>query len=142
VKESITAADCRKCGACCVAPYEQDTFCDVTPEDEERLGKKFVRLNVLNSRAIDILAAAIDGANYPSAAIKTKWRESKVGTLKGYRFNTCIALRGSVMHKVSCDVYEDRPRACREAVKPGDRTCREIRRTFKSTIEDLRDVER
>jgi Fe-S-cluster containining protein len=124
-----------------VAPYEQDAFCDVTPEDVGRLGKKFVRLNVLLSRPIDVFAAAIDGADYPSAAIKTKWRESKVGALKGFRFNVCVALRGSVMHKVSCSVYEDRPRVCREAVKPGDRTCREIRRTFKTTIDDLREAD-
>ena len=138
MKEQITAADCRKCGACCVAPYQQDTYCDVTAEDVKRLGKKFVRLNVLNSRPIDIFAAAIDGADFPSAAIKTKWREQKSGTLKGFELNMCIALQGSVMHRVSCSVYENRPRACRKAVMPGDRWCREIRRTFKEKVDDLR----
>lgn len=123
-----------------MAPYEQDAFCDVTPKDVERLGKKFVRLNVLRSRPIDVLAAAIDGADYPSAAIKTKWREQRAGTIKGFRLNMCAALRGSVMHKVSCSVYDDRPHVCREAVKPGDRTCREIRRSFKTTIDDLREA--
>lgn len=137
MKEKLTSEDCRKCGACCVAPYDQDSFCDVMPEDAERLGKKFVRLNVLQSRSIDVLAAAIDGSYYPSGAIKTKWLTPRSGALKGYRFNTCAALRGSVMSNVSCSVYENRPRVCREAVKPGDRACREIRKTFKETIERL-----
>jgi Fe-S-cluster containining protein len=119
----------------------QTAFCDITPGDEKRLRnagqKKFVRLNVLHQRTIDTLAAAIDGARIPYGAIRTKWTEQRSGPFKGFEFCTCVALQGSVMHKTSCSIYASRPNVCREAVKPGDRMCRELRRIFKAKIADL-----
>jgi len=49
-RETITKKTCLSCGACCVSLREQVAYCDVTREDEKRLGKKFVRLNVLYPR--------------------------------------------------------------------------------------------
>lgn len=130
MKERITSATCRSCGACCVSHEDQETYCDVTAADEKRLGKRFVRLHVLRSGPFDMLAAAVDGAEIPPGAIATEWRRQKAGPHAGYEMNACVALRGSVGSRVSCSVYANRPRACRVAVKPGDRVCREIRAAF------------
>ena len=135
-KETITAKTCLSCGACCVSYHDQEVFCDVTPTDEERLGRTFVRLNVLRPRIIDTLGAAIDGRHLPYGAIKTKWRKMRTGPLKGYEVCGCVALQGTVLEKVSCKVYEKRPDACRNAVKPGDKTCRQIRRMVLEKLEE------
>ncbi len=109
VDEEITGETCQSCGLCCVSPYDQPAYVDVTPRDEERLGKRFVRLHV------------IDGS------IATEWRDVKRGPYKGYRMNRCIALRGEVGFGVKCSVYENRPAICRVALVPGDEACRSIR---------------
>lgn len=130
--EKITKETCLSCGACCVSLHDQNAFCDVMTADEKRLGKRFVRLHVLHSHPIDRLAAAIDGrsSEVPHGAIKTEWREQKAGPFKGVEACACIALKGSLFHKVRCSVYDKRPQTCRVAVKPGDRSCRQIREMF------------
>lgn len=133
-RETITAKTCRSCGACCVAPYDQEEFCDVTAADMRRLGMRFVRLNVLQPSTFDVLASAMSGQAHVSA-IRTEWRTQARGPLKGFELNTCAALRGSVMQRVGCRVYPKRPDVCRNAVKPGDKVCREIRQTFARQIE-------
>lgn len=102
--------DCRSCGLCCVSPYAANTYVDVTPRDEEKLGKKFVRLHV------------IDGS------IAVEEVVTKRGPLMGVRMNRCAALRGSVGFAVHCSVYENRPAICRVALMPGDEACLDIRR--------------
>jgi Fe-S-cluster containining protein len=136
MREKITSATCRSCGACCVSLNKQDAFCDITSTDEERLGKRFVRLNVLRPSPIDYFARMFDGAPNPEGVIKTKWLEVKTGPLKGVSVCACIALRGSVMSKASCSVYEKRPKVCRTAVKPGDQSCRDIREMFLQLVGD------
>jgi Fe-S-cluster containining protein len=135
VREVITAETCRSCGACCAVPLDQEMFCDVTPEDEERLGEHFVRRHVLRLPIFDQLLASLDGRSLAPGAIATRWRTQRSGLFKGWEINTCVALRGSVLSRVSCSVYDQRPRACREAVKPGDRMCRTIRRELKEKLD-------
>jgi Fe-S-cluster containining protein len=120
-REIITAATCRSCGACCWSMVDQEYYADVTPEDVERLPKRFVKLHVVQSEE----------------AIATKWQKQAAGPFKGVSACVCAALRGSLMHRVSCSVYENRPRSCRNALQPGDRSCRETRRMFKAAIADL-----
>jgi len=108
--------DCRRCGACCISWEDQETYCDVLEADKRRLSKSFVEKNI------------IDGA------IRTKWKQIRSGPLRGFEMNSCAALRGSVMHRVCCSIYENRPKTCRVAVKPGDRVCKEIRRVFFEAI--------
>lgn len=129
--------DCLTCGVCCVCPRDQEYYCDMTPEDMERLDKKFIKSSVGFMSPFDMLVMAIDGHNIMGGAILTKWRTMRSGPFKSYEINTCKALRGSVMHKVSCSIYENRPEACREAVKPGDKACRDVRRAYIKTIKDL-----
>lgn len=130
-KEKITAKTCLTCGACCVAPFGQDVFCNVTEEDSKLLGKKFVRLHVWQPSLFDRFAHAIDGAEIPWGAITTKTREQKAGPLKGQNLTACAMLEGDVLHKVSCKTYEKRPAVCHTAVVPGDKTCRWIREKVK-----------
>jgi Fe-S-cluster containining protein len=132
--EKVTAKDCLTCGVCCVSLQDQDCFCDLTPEDEERLGAAWVRRNVLRTRLFDFIAS---GGRLPWGAIKTKWRKQQAGPLKGAEMLTCVALRGSILHRVQCSVYEKRPRTCREAVKPGDRTCLWLRREIRRAAEPV-----
>jgi len=88
----ITSADCVKCGACCVSLFDQDRYCDVTEEDEQRLGKKFVRLHVLREKQSigDRLADAVYGRTHVHGAIATKWTTQKTGPLKTFDLCTFI----------------------------------------------------
>lgn len=112
--------DCLTCGACCVAPYDQDAFANVEDKDLLRLGEKLVRLYVHAPIPKGCVTA-------PEIAVATKPRVMTRGPLKGDISCACKALRGNVGHRVSCAIYEQRPRVCRIALKPGDRVCREIR---------------
>jgi Fe-S-cluster containining protein len=132
----MSKPDCRTCGACCVCFEDQTYFCDVTWEDMERLSKRFVQTNIEPTISIaELLYHRLTGKTL-TGAIKTKWEEVKTGPLAGYKLNTCVALRGSVMSRVSCRVYKNRPNTCRIAVKPGDRACLEVRQAFKQAIKD------
>jgi Fe-S-cluster containining protein len=113
----LTSEDCRKCGVCCVSLTEHPEYADVTEKDKARLGQRFVRLNVLQD------------------AIKTEWKTQRTGPFKGVQACSCVALRGSLMSRVSCSVYKVRPEVCKKAVKPGDRTCLRVRQMFRDLIE-------
>lgn len=134
--EKITSADCLKCGACCVSNFGQDAYCNVTPEDEKRLGKKYVRLNVWHPSTFDRLAHAIDGTRIPHGALVTKTRPVGAGPLKGVLLTTCVALEGSVSHRVKCRIYDKRPAVCHTAVVPGDRNCRSLRRQLRDLAKE------
>lgn len=141
-RETISAKTCRSCGVCCVAPGSQNVFCDITKEDAERLGRKFVRLHVLQPSMFDLLATRIDIAigNHhllPFGAIKTRWVEQESGPFETYQFNQCVCLEGSLMKKTSCSIYAKRPGTCKTAVKPGDKQCRRLRRVFKDRIKAI-----
>ena len=128
--------DCRSCGACCVSFEDQGYFCDVDDDDLAKLSRAFVRKNV-EMFACPQLLGLLAHTNYVCGAIMTKWVEVKSGPLKDYELNVCRALRGSVMSKVSCSIYKNRPRTCKIAVSPGSRACREVRRAFKNAIDEI-----
>jgi len=127
--------DCLTCGACCVSVFDQEAFADVTPSDCERLGVRWVRRNVLFPSFFDMTLMAIDGRGV-FGAIQTKWRTQRAGPLKDCSVCSCTALRGSVMNRVSCRVYDKRPEVCRTAVKPGDRACKDIRKHMLRVIQE------
>lgn len=129
--------NCRTCGVCCVCPQDMGVYCDLEPEDVNRLSRPFVEKNVLFCPPLDLLAMIIDGRKISGGAIRTEWRTMKSGPFRDYEMNTCVALRGSVMHRVSCSIYKNRPRACHIAVVPGDLSCLEIRKAFRRAIKDL-----
>lgn len=127
-RSDSTVPDCLTCGICCVAPYDQEAYADVTAEDCKLLGRSWVFRNVMFPSLFDNLLAAIDSQRLVFGAIKTKWRLQRSGPLKGRSACTCIALRGTLGKKVHCSVYDKRPMVCQKAVVPGDRTCRRVRR--------------
>lgn len=129
-REVLTSKDCRACGLCCVAPHDQEAYADITEKDMKRLGARFVRLHVIQPRIFDRFANALDGHRTLDGIIKTKNLRQKAGPLRGWHVFTCVALRGSVKHQVSCSVYEKRPSVCRDVMVPGDSNCLEVRREF------------
>ena len=107
----------------------------MTVADAKRLGSRLARQAVWIG-SYNMLLQVLDGATGTYAALRTKWRKQRAGPLKGASVCACIFLNGSVLHRTSCRIYEKRPRVCRMAVKPGDKTCREIRRMMKEAVED------
>lgn len=124
----ITAEHCRQCGLCCVAPHDQDVFADVTERDVKRLNRRWAARNVVSTNLFNQALAMIDGYRLPYAAIRTRWNYQCCGPLKGTEACMCAALKGSLLHRTSCTIYERRPQICRTAVKPGGRACRQIRK--------------
>lgn len=116
--------NCLTCGLCCCAPTGQDAFCDVTADDLKKIDKKF-RLKVWRPSTFDRLASALSGEEPPYGALKTK----QVGD-----FTVCVALAGEVGKSVSCQTYKTRPATCHEAVIPGDRTCRSLRKAYRGDL--------
>lgn len=109
----LTSADCLKCGICCTSLTWEETYVNLTPKDEERLGKRYVKLHVINGE------------------IRTRPKINKSGPLQGVEDCRCASLRGSIIKKVRCSIYEKRPDVCRKALKPGDRQCIAVRQMFK-----------
>lgn len=105
----MTEYDCRACGACCVAPFDEPSYVSLDPVDERRLGRPFVRLHVIRH------------------AIATKHVEVKRGPAAGSDACVCHALRGTPGVRVSCSVYERRPGICR-TFQPGGSSCLGSRR--------------
>lgn len=127
--------DCCTCGACCVAPYDQDVFCNVTQKDLDRLPVA-VRRRVVHPSLLEQLAAQLCGQPVDSTAIRTKIVEVRRGPLKGCVATVCACLRGSPMCQVSCSVYMQRPAVCRKVIRPGDRLCRQLRRELLEEMAD------
>lgn len=109
------AFDCRTCGACCAYGLHIDLE---QLGDVERLPPKY-QLRVIQhegaacSECID--SGFHDHDTYPMLPNER--------TTNGKQ---CIALRGDVMVRVACDIYEHRPDACR-GFQPGSRKCLQAR---------------
>jgi len=113
----VTEFDCLSCGACCVATVpEQDAYAETTWTDERKLGRAFVRLNIVRPTRAGMTDR---GMQVPHGAIKTVQRGGEA---------VCVALEGDVGVAVKCSVYSRRPRVCRSSCSPGDDVCRDDRR--------------
>jgi Fe-S-cluster containining protein len=133
---STKKPDCRRCGACCIALLDQSALADVSEADFKRLSPRWADTNVLFPHPFDLALAAIGGGcRLPLGAIKTKKLLQRRGPLKGLKVCACTALRGSVLHRTSCSIYERRPESCRTAVEPGDETCLSLRRYWAKQVE-------
>lgn len=122
---SCDGFDCLKCGACCCSIYDQDVFCDMTEEECKAFSLQFRTKNI---KEFDLFAIVAEGA--PPYALRTKFVKSK----EGIAICACCQLDGSPMHKVKCRIYDSRPYTCRESVKPGDKSCRQLRRIVQRKI--------
>jgi Fe-S-cluster containining protein len=108
VDNVITAAgdpipDCLTCGACCAS----FVCVDVAPDS-----------NVPSGDCWDITRQGQSGRFIVDRFIKRK--ESDF---------SCRALDGEIGHQVSCRIYEDRPRMCRQFEAGSDR-CHAVRRAY------------
>lgn len=104
--------DCTTCGACCVpVSPDQPFFAETTWTDENRLGRPFVRLNVVRPTVPGLTAR---GFGVPHGAIRTTEVDGR---------RRCAALEGTVGERCRCTVYRKRPKVCRSSCEPGDRTC-------------------
>ena len=133
-RESVTSETCVSCGACCIAPYDQDAYADIEEKDMKRMGKKLVRRLVVYADPIGMLIASVAGQPAVGPAIKTRWRKARAGPMRGIRMCSCAALKGDVMKKVECSIYDVRPRICRTFV-PGSEACRHARSTLRTVDE-------
>ncbi len=134
----LTSADCLKCGACCAPLYQQKVFCDVEPSDVKRMGT--ARFKRLAEEITPIARLTYEIAGLPShlsGALKTKLISHSKGPLKDYTLCVCAALKGNLMHKVKCSIYEVRPNVCREACTPGSKGCLYARRRIRTFEEDI-----
>ena len=103
---------------------------ELTKEDLTRLGKRRVRLHVIQPRVIDMLAAAIDGCSLVPV-LSTQQLAVRSGPLRRNRwdYEACVYLRGVPLKNTRCAVYEDRPSVCR-GFKPGGAGCLATRRLY------------
>ena len=91
--------DCQSCGACCTTNWEENHYVLLNEEDILRL---------TDNRASLIVYP--DGKN-GRAALRTK--------INDYSEIVCAALDGCAGKRVSCSIYDDRPRACRRFARGG-----------------------
>lgn len=124
----LTSKDCLKCGLCCCSLEDTDRFANVSLEDKERLGKKLTKRLVRGPETMEYMTYYMGMRSFPEDAIKTKRRRQKEGPLKGQTLCQCACLEGTVLQEVRCTIYDVRPEVCRKAVKPGDPTCRKLRK--------------
>jgi Fe-S-cluster containining protein len=102
--------DCVSCGACCVSPYDCETYVYIGNDDIHRLRTAYTE------RTVRRLVGEMEDPY--ERGMNTK--ENKQGHI------TCISLRGSVGRQCSCSIYDARPEACRK-FKPGDHPCKAAR---------------
>lgn len=107
------APDCRTCGACCVGGYDDGAgFADVLPVDAARMSRH-VRLQLVRGPRFGV---ADDSQSLATQYVMTE----ELGAV-------CRYLAGTPGSRVSCRIYETRPRAC-SSFTPGGKSCREARR--------------
>lgn len=93
--------DCRTCGACCTPEVKLPFYVGLEEADLLRL------------------TPAFRARNTARASLLTKL--DPVGNC------VCVALRGTVGRRVSCNIYDRRPSACR-TLEMGSAECRKARR--------------
>ena len=117
----ITDADCRSCGACCVANGDGGDvlahgYADLSSENVERMTPHVRRQ----------LHTLFIGAEMRYATRAKHLASGDVG---------CQYLRGTPGQRCSCSIYENRPDICRR-FPVGGAVCREARLVLKTTQED------
>jgi Fe-S-cluster containining protein len=111
-RPQITDEDCRSCGACCRGSYDDDSgWADCTVDDVKRMSRA----------ARERLVPLRHGLAWRSAHLATP---ASVTEQWG---KLCDFLRGTPGKRVSCPIYQTRPKVCRD-FKPGSRNCVDARR--------------
>ncbi|MFO0635936.1 MAG: YkgJ family cysteine cluster protein [Nannocystaceae bacterium] len=97
--------DCRRCGACCRNPLENQRegsveWVEVGPDEPLHRAARHTKLLCRNAQGVVHLRLGDTGR--------------------------CVALRGRLGEQVTCSIYALRPRGCRR-VEAGDRRCMQYR---------------
>jgi Fe-S-cluster containining protein len=129
----MSKPDCKTCGACCWSFQDREVWCDLTEKESTAFSPQFRARNVLETSVFGMLVRG-----EPSSALRTKWVEAKAGPLKGMELCVCCQLNGSLLHRVKCRIYENRPSVCRKALQPGDRSCLEARALLEECMHDTK----
>lgn len=119
----ITAADCRSCGACCVATGDGSEvltygYADLTSKDVKRMTPHVRRQ----------LYEFFIGGETRHATRAKQLTSGAVG---------CQYLRGTPGARCSCSIYETRPEVCQK-FRVGGSTCKLARAALASREEDTR----
>ncbi len=106
---------CVSCGLCCVYyPTINPTNWAWVMTDEEQVPKKLYQIDRNPSNR----------EHYNKQGFKAVMKTKKDSDWKDFR--RCVALEGEVRTKVSCKVYENRPRVCSD-YEVGSERCNKIR---------------
>lgn len=132
---------CTECGICCLLLRRQDVFCNMRYEELNKIPKKYHRF-ITHFSPFDQLCNMINGNHSPmDAVITTRDFTPRRGPLKGFDLCACAMLRGTPLKKAWCAIYKNRPKACHEALEPGDSTCkifkRHVDRRVASSTKDI-----
>lgn len=115
--------DCLTCGVCCVCPYEDRYFIDMTLREARELDRSQLKyLFPLNQT--------------PGGGEVYRYLRTKTFQHEGITFCVCAALQGVPTQKVSCSIYKNRPRICRIFEK-GSVECQEVRNQFRREFIDF-----
>lgn len=106
-KNTIVDLDCQRCGACCTNAKENEKEGRTDYVSVEKTARLLSRPDLVRKHVV------MDDRGRAHLRLTPDGR--------------CIALRGALGKKVSCDLYHLRPKACR-TVQPGDGDCLRARR--------------
>ena len=102
--------DCVRCGACCYADYDSESYVHMSQEEA------------------DVLRAAGRGRMIYTESLPYGEPLPSLKTCYDKQENCrCIALRGKLGESVRCAIYDLRPEVCRK-FKKGSGLCHEARR--------------
>lgn len=87
---------CVRCGACCIADYDDVDYVHLTEDDFERLTEREQRLLTCKDDSDGFLVFRF-----------LRTTHDRRGNCR------CKALRGTIGTRVACSIYERRPIACR-----------------------------
>lgn len=111
---------CMSCGLCCIyyptlAKQYKGQWACVEDSEKDKVPRKLYK----------ITRGEVIPSNYRDAGIKSFIKDKVDKDWKGFR--RCVALEGVAREKVSCNVYENRPKVCSD-FKPGSESCNQIRK--------------
>lgn len=113
----MSALDCQKCGACCLAASWNSGVGGFNEPFAEVLDHEADAIEEVLPKSVTHVRPS--GMGFSTVTMAMQVKQDTRGR--------CVALKGRVGCKVSCSVYEVRPSGCAD-FEPGSEKCLEIRR--------------
>lgn len=95
---------------------------DLTADDVAQMSRRVVRLHLMQEHSV--------------VHTKTVWKDQRRGPLAGAQACVCSALQGSLLSRVSCSIYNQRPEVCR-SFEPGSARCKAARRQLENAVAEM-----